>query len=70
MERTDLNNTQICVVGLGYVGLPLFCLLLSNYRCIGLDQNVNRVALLNQGHDDRHCVEDLVIKRSLSNSIS
>lgn len=69
MERTDLNNTQICVVGLGYVGLPLFCLLSSNYRCIGLDQNVNRVALLNQGHDDRHCVEDLKIKRSLSNSI-
>ena len=49
MERNDLNNTKICVVGLGYVGLPLFCLLSSNYRCVGLDQDVHRVALLNQG---------------------
>lgn len=69
MERNDLNNTKICVVGLGYVGLPLFCLLSSNYRCVGLDQDVHRVALLNQGYDDRHCVEDLRIKSALSNSI-
>lgn len=69
MERNDLNNTKICVVGLGYVGLPLFCLLSSNYRCVGLDQDVHRVALLNQGYDDRHCVEDLKIISALSNSI-
>ena len=58
MERNDLNNTKICVVGLGYVGLPLFCLLSSNYRCVGLDQDVHRVALLNQGYDVLTIEED------------
>lgn len=69
MEKNDLIDSTICIVGLGYVGLPLFCLLSSKYRCIGLDQDNSRVDNLNQGHDNRNCVKDADIKSSLSNSI-
>lgn len=69
MKKNDSVNTNICVVGLGYVGLPLFCLLSSKYRCIGIDQNMSRVAILSQGHDDRNCVEESKIKSALKNSI-
>jgi UDP-N-acetyl-D-galactosamine dehydrogenase len=41
----------ICVVGLGYVGLPLAALFARRFRVIGFDVNVGRVKELNEGHD-------------------
>ena len=44
-------NYKICVVGLGYVGLPLAALLSEKYKVIGYDTNVGRVADLRSGFD-------------------
>ncbi|MBN1127900.1 MAG: nucleotide sugar dehydrogenase [Chitinispirillaceae bacterium] len=41
----------ICVVGLGYVGLPLAVALSKQFRVIGFDINAGRVAVLQSGKD-------------------
>ena len=38
-----MNNVRICVVGLGYVGLPLARLFSTKYPTIGYDMNQKRV---------------------------
>ncbi|WP_353684457.1 nucleotide sugar dehydrogenase [Thermodesulfovibrio sp. 3907-1M] len=42
---------KICVVGLGYVGLPLACLLAKKYKVIGYDKNQDRIEELKRGVD-------------------
>lgn len=34
---------KICVIGLGYVGLPLARLFSTKYKTLGFDMNQNRV---------------------------
>ncbi|MBI2146652.1 nucleotide sugar dehydrogenase [Candidatus Woesearchaeota archaeon] len=41
----------ICVVGLGYVGLPLAAALSNNFLVIGFDVNTSRIKELQQGKD-------------------
>lgn len=48
---SDIRNIKVCVVGLGYVGLPLACLFASKYRTIGFDIDSQRVASLRHCHD-------------------
>jgi UDP-N-acetyl-D-galactosamine dehydrogenase len=45
------HREQICVIGLGYVGLPLAALLASRYKVVGLDINTQRVKELESGRD-------------------
>ena len=47
-----LKNVRICVIGLGYVGLPLARLFSSKYYTIGFDSNERRVASLMRGQDE------------------
>ncbi len=44
-------ETKICVVGLGYVGLPLACLLAKNYQVFGFDINEKKINELKNGID-------------------
>ncbi len=45
-------SKKICVVGLGYVGLPLACAFAkSNYEVVGYDVSEARIAGLNRGDD-------------------
>lgn len=37
MKASD-KGYKIAIVGLGYVGLPLFCLFSKHYACVGLDK--------------------------------
>ena len=53
-----LENIKICVVGLGYVGLPLACLFASRYPTVGFDINQARVDALRGGHDATLEVDD------------
>ncbi|MDR0910257.1 MAG: hypothetical protein LBM77_10890 [Spirochaetaceae bacterium] len=48
----NLENTKICVIGLGYVGLPLARFFSRKYKTIGFDVKGNRVAALNKGYDE------------------
>jgi len=44
-------ETKICVIGLGYVGLPLARLFSTKYKTVGFDMNAKRVEALMLGHD-------------------
>lgn len=46
-----MTNIRICVIGLGYVGLPLARLFSTKYQTIGFDLDKNRVNRLMNGHD-------------------
>ncbi len=46
-----LSNVELCIVGLGYVGLPLAVEFAKKYRTIGFDLNINRVNELSSGVD-------------------
>ena len=45
------KNVPICVVGLGYVGLPLAILLAKHFDIIGFDIDQKKIDLLKQGID-------------------
>lgn len=45
------NKNTVCVVGLGYIGLPTAALLASNgYTVVGVDLNAHAVETINQGN--------------------
>ena len=60
-------NVKICVIGLGYVGLPLARLFSTKYETIGFDMNQHRVDALMAGHDDTLEVSDELLQSALSN---
>ncbi|MFH1428078.1 MAG: nucleotide sugar dehydrogenase [Patescibacteria group bacterium] len=45
------KKERICIVGLGYVGLPLACLFAKEYSVIGFDINKERIKNLKKGVD-------------------
>ena len=62
-----LNDIKICVVGLGYVGLPLARLFSTKYPTVGFDINDQRVETLMQGHDTTLEVDDEQLQDALRN---
>ncbi|MDY3317571.1 nucleotide sugar dehydrogenase [Riemerella anatipestifer] len=56
---------KIAIIGLGYVGLPLARLFATKYPVVGFDINQERVAKLNQGHDDTLEVADDILQAAL-----
>lgn len=53
---------KICIVGLGYVGLPLAVLFSQKYDVIGFDINPNRISELNAGYDRTKEVDSQELK--------
>jgi UDP-N-acetyl-D-galactosamine dehydrogenase len=41
-KKEELNKKMVCVVGLGYAGLPLMETFVKYFRVIGFDINENR----------------------------
>lgn len=60
-----LSDIRICVIGLGYVGLPLARLFSTKYPTVGYDIDSRRVEALMQGHDDTLEVEDGLLQEAL-----
>jgi UDP-N-acetyl-D-galactosamine dehydrogenase len=60
-------NIKICVIGLGYVGLPLARLFSTKYQTLGFDLNQERVNALMQGHDATLEVSDELLSSALKN---
>ncbi len=58
---------KICVIGLGYVGLPLARLFSTKYPTVGFDMNQARVDALMQGHDATLEVSDELLQTALKN---
>ena len=62
-----MQKRNICVIGLGYVGLPLARLFSTKYETIGFDMNQARVDTLNAGHDTTLEVADDVLQDAIKN---
>lgn len=60
-----MKQIKICVIGLGYVGLPLARLFSTKYPTIGFDMNQSRVDALNEGHDATLEVADELLQSAL-----
>lgn len=60
-------ETKICVIGLGYVGLPLARLFSTKYKTIGFDMSQRRVDALMAGHDATLEVSDELLQSAISN---
>ena len=63
----DLQQTKICVIGLGYVGLPLARLFSTKFETIGFDMNQRRVDALMTGHDATLEVSDELLQDAIKN---
>jgi len=62
-----MKETRICVIGLGYVGLPLARLFSTKYPTVGFDMNPRRVEALMAGHDSTLEVADDLLQDAISN---
>ena len=63
-----MDNIKICVIGLGYVGLPLARLFSTKYHTVGFDMNQARVDALNAGHDATLEVSDELLQEAINNN--
>lgn len=62
-----LSNYKICVIGLGYVALPLARLFSTKFETIGFDMNQARVDALMVGHDSTLEVSDELLRDAIEN---
>ena len=62
------SNYKICVIGLGYVGLPLARLFSTKFKTVGFDMNQARVDALMAGHDETLEVSDELLQDAISNN--
>lgn len=62
-----MKEIKICVIGLGYVGLPLARLFSTKYKTIGFDMNQRRVDTLMSGHDNTLEVSDELLQDAITN---
>ena len=60
-----MQTTKICVIGLGYVGLPLARLFSTKYPTLGFDMNQTRVDALMSGHDATLEVDDALLQDAI-----
>ena len=62
-----MSETKICVIGLGYVGLPLARLFSTKYTTVGFDMNVKLCNALMAGHDAMLEVSDELLQDAINN---
>jgi len=58
------KNMKVCVVGLGYVGLPLAVELAKHFTVYGFDINEKRIAILKKGEDPNREVDSDTLKKA------
>lgn len=61
------KDIKVCVIGLGYVGLPLARLFSTKYPTIGFDINPDRCESLMNGHDATLEVDDDLLQDAIKN---
>lgn len=60
-----MSKLKICVIGLGYVGLPLARLFSTKYPTVGFDMSQSRVDALMNGHDATLEVSDELLQDAI-----
>jgi UDP-N-acetyl-D-glucosamine/UDP-N-acetyl-D-galactosamine dehydrogenase len=64
-----MKNKKICLVGLGYVGLPLAVAFSEKFQVVGFDINRERIKELENGHDKTLEIEDELLQFANGNII-
>ena len=64
-----MNNSKICIIGLGYVGLPLAHAFSSKYKVVGLDISQTRIDELKRGYDRTLELDKVQLQEALDNKI-
>ena len=64
-----MNKNKICIIGLGYVGLPLAHAFSEKYEVIGFDINRPRIDELNKGFDRTEELNETQVKEAISNGM-
>ena len=60
---------KICIIGLGYVGLPLAHAFSKKYNVVGFDINESRIKELNEGFDRTEELSEIQVKEAVENGI-
>lgn len=68
-NNRQMKEIKICVIGLGYVGLPLARLFSTKYKTVGYDMNKGRVEALMAGHDSTLEVSDELLQSAIKNGL-
>ena len=63
----NLKDKKICIIGLGYVGLPLAVAFAEKFKVIGYDTNKSRVKELEAGTDKTLEIDDILLHSIRSN---
>jgi UDP-N-acetyl-D-galactosamine dehydrogenase len=66
----QLEKVKICIIGLGYVGLPLAVAFTEKYKVVGIDINSKRVNELNLGTDTTLEIENAEMQAALNRGFS
>ncbi|MFM7764406.1 MAG: nucleotide sugar dehydrogenase, partial [Sphingomonadales bacterium] len=56
-DQVSSSQKSICVIGLGYVGLPIALEFARKFRVVGFDINHERISLMQQGIDPSKEIE-------------
>ena len=62
-----VKNKQVCLIGLGYVGLPLAVAFAEKFKVIGFDINSSRIQELESGYDRTLEIDDDLLASVKSN---
>jgi len=65
----NINNAKICIIGLGYVGLPLAHAFSEKHEVVGFDINKARINELNSGFDRTLELNEAQVNESLENGM-
>lgn len=65
-----MNQYNISIIGLGYVGLPLALEFSKKHRVVGFDINAKRVEALNSGHDHTLEADPAAIGEAIARGIN
>jgi UDP-N-acetyl-D-glucosamine/UDP-N-acetyl-D-galactosamine dehydrogenase len=63
-----MKNKKICVIGLGYVGLPLAVAFAEKFQVVGYDIDYDRIQELKNGHDKTLEIDDDLLQSVKSNT--
>ena len=64
-----MNKNKICIIGLGYVGLPLAHAFSAKYKVVGLDIYQTRIDELNRAYDRTLELDEQQLQEALDNNI-
>lgn len=67
---TTVPDIKICIIGLGYVGLPLACMFATRYKVVGFDHDIRRIEEINEGFDRTHEISYQDLHLSLKSGLT